>query len=77
MREITRKELASADSRDGAPTYIACEGLVYDVSDSFQWRQGRHQIQHRAGVDYGVNLRGAPHSAELLQRTPVIGTLVD
>ena len=32
--------------------YIAFEGKVYDVSRSFLWQRGRHQVRHQAGIDY-------------------------
>jgi predicted heme/steroid binding protein len=75
MRRITPEELVACDGRDGAPAYIACEGVVYDVGDSFLWRRGRHQATHVAGEDLTDALAGAPHGADLLRRCPVIGIL--
>lgn len=57
--------------------YVAFEGKVYDVSSSFLWRQGRHQVFHEAGKDLTEALKGAPHGAELLQKFPVVGELVN
>jgi predicted heme/steroid binding protein len=62
---------------NGAPTYIANEGKVYDVSRSWQWQQGRHQVLHPAGADYTGGLGQAPHRADLLERVPVVGIVVD
>lgn len=75
MRKFTRKELARYNGRDGAPAYIAYEGKVYDVSNSFYWRGGRHQVMHNAGVEFTSGLDDAPHGADLLERVPVIGIL--
>jgi predicted heme/steroid binding protein len=77
MRSFTRQELASCNGRHGAPVYIAYKGRVYDASHSFLWRDGRHQVSHLAGVDLTGALDQAPHGADLLERLPVIGILVD
>jgi predicted heme/steroid binding protein len=74
MRFFTMEELARFDGRD-APAYVACEGAVYDVSDSFLWRRGRHQAEHLAGADLTAALAGAPHGGDLLSAFPVVGRL--
>jgi predicted heme/steroid binding protein len=75
MRTFTRAELARYDGKEGAPAYIAVNGRVYDVSDSFHWRGGRHHVLHGAGVDLTGSLEDAPHGSHLLDRIPVVGTL--
>jgi predicted heme/steroid binding protein len=77
MKEFTRIELASFTGRDGKPSYIAYREKVYDVSDSFLWKNGSHQVLHDAGRDLTEELAKAPHGADLLVRVPVIGRLVD
>jgi len=75
MHTFTREELARYNGQDGAPAYIAFAGKVYDVSTSFLWRNGTHQVTHHAGEDLTELLERAPHGAELLARFPVVGTL--
>jgi len=75
LRRFTRKELAQYNGRDGAPAFIAYEGKVYNVSHSFLWQDGRHQVLHTAGVDLTASLDQAPHGTDLLERFPVIGLL--
>jgi predicted heme/steroid binding protein len=77
MRRFTTEELATYNGKDGAPAYIACEAKVYDVSHSFLWQQGRHQVLHTAGIDLTGELDAAPHGADVLETFPVIGILVD
>jgi predicted heme/steroid binding protein len=62
---------------DGAPAYIAYRGKVYDVSGSFLWMGGRHQVLHDAGVDLTEALESAPHGEDLLGRVPIIGILAE
>jgi predicted heme/steroid binding protein len=68
MRRFTEEELARYNGKDGAPA-------LYDVSHSFLWQDGRHQVLHTAGVDLTASLDQAPHGADLLERYPVIGML--
>ncbi len=78
MRRITKEELAQHNGRDGAPSWVAYAGKVYDVSASFLWQQGRHQVSHRAGEDLTAAFETAPHGPDLLlERFPVVGVLVD
>ena len=76
MKIFTREELKKYDGSDGV-AYIAVNGRVYDVSNSFQWKKGVHQVTHHAGQDLTEFLKRAPHSPDLLERVPVIGELSD
>jgi predicted heme/steroid binding protein len=75
MREFTEEELAQYDGKDGTPAYIAYKRKVYDVTHSFLWQRGRHQVLHQAGADLTDSLSEAPHGDDLLERIPIIGTL--
>ena len=75
MKKFSRKELAQYNGKNGAPAFIAYNGKVYDVSDSFVWRDGNHQVLHNAGVDLTDSLKEVPHSADMLERFPIVGML--
>ena len=75
MKRFSKEELARYNGKNGAPAYIAYKGKVYDVSASFIWRNGRHQVVHNAGEDLTDGLEQAPHGVEMLERLPVIGIL--
>lgn len=75
MGKVTREELARCNGKDGAPAFVACNGKVYDVSNSYHWRNGRHHAMHCAGVDLTDSLKDAPHGPHLLDRVPLVGTL--
>ncbi len=51
MGEFTEEELTKCNGKNGNPIHIAYKGKVYDVSDSFLWKDGKHQVLHNAGVD--------------------------
>ena len=75
-RQFTREELYQYDGRNGAPALIAYQRKVYDVSQSFLWRNGRHQVIHLAGTDLTGALAPAPHGIDLLEKFPIVGVLV-
>jgi predicted heme/steroid binding protein len=74
MRVFTIEELKKYDGSQGI-AYVAYQGRVYDVSKSYQWKKGVHQIRHYAGRDLTRVLKQAPHHPDLLFKFPVVGTL--
>ena len=75
MKEYTEQELAKYDGKEGRPAYLAYDGKVYDVSSSFLWKDGVHQVLHESGVDLTKALNKAPHGSEFLEKFLVVGTL--
>jgi len=76
MKVFTREELKNYDGSNGV-AYIAFRGKVYDVSRSFHWKRGIHQVIHRAGCDLTGALESAPHGTDMLDRFPIVGELLD
>ena len=75
MKSFSREELTLYNGKNGAPAYVAYKGKVYDASGSFQWENGRHRVLHNAGEDLTDALEQAPHSEDMLERLPMVGTL--
>ena len=75
MKKFTERELALYNGENGKPAYVAYKGKVYDVSASFLWKDGKHQVLHNAGADLTLALEQAPHGIEALERLPVVGIL--
>ena len=73
---FTKEEFKHYDGSNGV-AYIAFEGRVYDVSASFHWKKGIHQVMHRAGYDLTGAFERAPHGPDIMDRFPVIGELLD
>lgn len=76
-KEFTRDELKGFDGKNGKPAYFACNGTVYDVSDSAQWTDGDHFGMHPAGIDLTDELNGAPHGPEVFEFFQKAGVLKD
>jgi len=75
MKEFTEEELAKYNGKKGNPVYVAYNGKVYDVSASFLWKDGIHQVLHGAGVDLTDALKQAPHGRDVLEKFPMVGIL--
>lgn len=75
MKEFTAEELKQFDGRDGRPAYVAYQGGVYDVSESFMWSDGEHEGMHYAGNDLTEEHEDAPHDVHVTD-FPKVGTLV-
>ncbi|PKN29731.1 MAG: cytochrome b5 [Deltaproteobacteria bacterium HGW-Deltaproteobacteria-21] len=74
-KEIDLDELKKCDGKEGRPAYIAHLGKIYDVTQSKLWKNGRHMNRHNAGNDLTHDIQAAPHTLEVLDRYPEVGTL--
>ena len=77
-RLFTLRELRAYDGEDGQ-SYIAFQGIVYDVSDCPKWRSGMHEQMHFPGQDLTSEFPEAPHAEEVFQHPCVrrIGRLIE
>lgn len=74
---FTRNDLQQYNGKDGNPAYIAINGIVYDVSDSPAWINGKHH-GHQAGYDLTDALyKDSPHKDRVLANLPKVGVLAD
>lgn len=75
-RIFTTRELLRYNGDDG-PTYIAHQGIVYDVSDCPKWRSGLHENLHFPGQDLTSEFPEAPHGMEVFDHPCVrrVGSL--
>ena len=75
MKEFDAAALAKFNGENGNPVYVVYKGKVYDITGSKLWRNGMHMKRHHAGRDLTVDIQGAPHEPDVLERYPQVGTL--
>ena len=71
----TRSQLALRNGQDRDEIWCACQGIIYDLSASRLWRNGKH-YEHWAGQDLTDELADAPHSDSVFNRFTAVGKLV-
>ena len=74
LPEISKSQLAMFNGSDKPEIYIAYKGVVYDVSASRLWKNGKH-YEHWAGQDLTEELKDAPHAEWVFDRFDPIAVL--
>ena len=72
----TRAQLARRNGQDRPEIWIAYRGVIYDVTTSRMWRDGKH-YEHWAGQDLTDELPDAPHNDRVFEKFKVVGKLSD
>ncbi len=76
LQEFTPEELARYNGREGKPSYVAVDGIIYDVSQRFGWSTGSH-FGLRPGQDQSDAFHGCHMGmTEVLDTLPRVGRLI-
>lgn len=75
LKEYTRSQLALRNGSDRDEIWCAYQGIIYDVSSSRLWRNGKH-YEHWAGQDLTDELSDAPHGKWVFGRFKAVGKLI-
>jgi predicted heme/steroid binding protein len=70
----TKNQLALRNGQDKPEIWCAYKGVIYDVSRSKLWRNGKH-YEHWAGQDLTEELKDAPHTEHVFEKFDPIGKL--
>jgi predicted heme/steroid binding protein len=74
---LTLEELSQYDGKNGNPAYIAVDGIIYDVTNVPQWKNGEHN-GFSAGNDLTNEIKTiSPHGLSKLKIVPVVGKLAE
>ena len=76
-RIVPEAELRRNTGERGTRMYVAFRGIVYDVSDCPNWKQGLHRQMHFPGQDLTTEISDAPHREDVFKRpcVKVVGRL--
>jgi predicted heme/steroid binding protein len=75
LPSITKSQLSLRNGQDKPEIWMAFQGLVYDMTASKLWKNGKH-YEHWAGQDLTAELVDAPHTANVFEKFTPIGKLV-
>ena len=70
----SKAQLALRNGSDKEEIWIAYKGMIYDVSKSKLWRDGKH-YEHWAGQDLTDELIDAPHTNQVFEKFDIVGRL--
>ena len=74
LPSYNRSQLALRNGQDRPEIWIAYQGVIYDVTKSRLWRDGKH-YEHWAGQDLTDEFPDAPHTEIVFERFKRIGKL--
>jgi predicted heme/steroid binding protein len=74
VQVYTKQQLARRNGQDKPEIWVALNGLIYDVTESRMWRNGKH-YEHWAGQDLTDELKDAPHTETVFSKFNVVGEL--
>lgn len=70
----TKSQLSLRNGQDKPEIWCAFQGLIYDLSASKLWKNGKH-YEHWAGQDLTEELEKAPHNEQVFNKFIPIGKL--
>lgn len=73
--ELTVDELKAFDGQDGQPAYVAVDGIIYDVSETRKWKNGKHENGVVAGTDLTELINASPHGKSILGEAKIVGKI--
>lgn len=71
---FSRMQLALRNGQDKPDIWVAYKGVIYDVTESRLWRNGKH-YEHWAGQDLTEELADAPHTEKVFEKFTAVGLL--
>jgi predicted heme/steroid binding protein len=74
LSTFTKSQLALRNGQDNDQIWVAYKGVIYDVTKSRLWRNGKH-YEHWAGQDLTEELKDAPHSNTVFDKFDIVGYL--
>ena len=76
QRKFTLEELSQYDGSNGKPSYVAIEGIVYDLSKESAWVLGTH-FGLTAGKDLTEQFNSCHGMIKILNNAPKVGILTE
>lgn len=71
---FTSAQLALRNGQDREEVWVAYKGIIYDVTKSKLWRDGKH-YEHWSGQDLTEELPDAPHTDKVFDKFKAVGRI--
>ena len=71
-KTFTKETLKKFNGKDGNNSYIAVNGIVYDVSNIKEWQSGNHK-NTTTGIDLTKNFINSDHMNDTLSKLEIVG----
>lgn len=71
-KTFTKETLKKFNGKDGTHSYIAVNGIVYDVSNLKEWESGNHK-NTATGIDLTKNFINSNHASDVLSQLKIVG----
>jgi predicted heme/steroid binding protein len=75
LKTYTNGQLALHNGQDREEIWCAYQGLIYDLTSSRLWREGKH-YEHWAGQDLTPEFPEAPHDEFVFKKFEIVGKLI-
>lgn len=76
MLQLTEKELSLYNGENGMPSYIAVDGIIYDITDVPELKDENH-LGVKAGADYSEVFKKCHNGDKnILSKLKVVGTKI-
>lgn len=75
LQTYSKQQLALRNGQDKPKIWIAFKGVIYDVTESRLWKNGKH-YEHWAGQDLTDELADAPHTDAVFEKFEKVGILL-
>ena len=73
-KQYTLEELSKYNGQNGNKAYVAYKGIVYDVTDIKEWKDGEHEGEN-AGTDLTKTFSNSPHGDSIFQSAKIVGKI--
>mgnify|MGYP001053790215 CR=1 FL=1 len=74
LPKISSRQLSLNNGQDRDLIWVAYKGVVYDVTESRLWKNGKH-YEHWSGQDLTSELADAPHGIGVFDKFEKVGLL--
>ena len=74
-KTFTTEELSKYNGTNGQPSYVAIDGIVYDVTNVWAWKGGKHKNNSSGSNITELIKNKSPHGLGVVKKLKPVGKL--